>query len=439
MPLSDEMMKVRRGGVASATSAVFPLRAHSSNRYLVDRTGSPFLIVAESAWSCANMLNYSQMATYLDNRVAKGFNAIQAMAIGKITNATPNYANAFGHNPFTTMTDFSTDNVDYWRSVDNLIQMAHQRGILVFFWPAYGGYLGDGTEGWAPQVNAESSADLRNYGRRLGNRYWSYENLIWSCGGDYADATFINNQFNIIRGVLDINPDAWVTAHGARSSNAYTVLSSQRSEIRNFLNGIYTNDYEEYSAAATEYGRAGPIPFIDLDHQYEGYTGHTADYTMLGQCVSMLSGSCGFMFGNVPVCEFGAGFWGSAIGAASCISGQLESNGAIRTGYVATLFRSYNWHLLEPKTDTSLVTTSLGTGSGRIAPARASDGSYAMIWTPNVNFTVAMTALTPSSVRARWWNPVDGSYSTDGASPLANTGTHAFTAPGTRILVLDAA
>ncbi len=421
----------------------FPITIHSSKRYLINAQGQPFLPVVESAWSCASMLTTAQVDAYVQNRAAKGFTGMHMMCpVFSQTNNTPAYANVYGQNPFTDNNDFSTYNNTFFNHVEYVVRKCRDSGLQVYLFPGYLGYLGNGTEGWATQINhaSNTASKLAAFGRMLSNRLATYKNVVLVLGGDYGDATTIAKQFNIVRGWREIDPTVLISAHGGRSSNAYTVLTSQLTEIGDyFLNGIYTNDYEEYSAAATEYGRAGPIPCIDMDHQYEGWAGHTADYTMLGQHVSMLSGMRGFMFGNVPVCEFGAGFYGSAIGAASTLSGQLESAGALRTQYAATLYRSYAWHLLEPKTDASLVTTALGTGSGRIAPALASDGSFAMIWTPNVNVTVAMTALTPSSVRCRWWNPVDGSYSTDGASPLANTGTHAFTAPGTRILLLDAA
>jgi hypothetical protein len=67
-----------------------------------------------------------------------------------------------------------------------------------------------------------------------------------------------------------------------------------------------------------------------------------------------------------------------------------------------------------------------------------------MIYTPSAGFTVDMSTITHGSVRARWYDPTSGSYTTDGASPLANSGTHAFTTPGTNaagstdwVLVLD--
>ena len=122
-------------------------------------------------------------------------------------------------------------------------------------------------------------------------------------------------------------------------------------------------------------------------------------------------------------------------GAAAVLSTYLAGSlaGFSRLG---NLLRSYAWHLMQPKTDASLVTTALGTGAATICPSRASDGTFALIWTPTVNLTVNMTAFTISSVRSRWWNPDDGTFTA--ISTVANTGTQAFTPPGARILVMDA-
>ena len=69
------------------------------------------------------------------------------------------------------------------------------------------------------------------------------------------------------------------------------------------------------------------------------------------------------------------------------------------------LMAAYQWWLLEPQTGSALVTTSLGSGMGRIYPALASDDSFAMVWTNGDNFTVNLAALAPSSVRAESRRP----------------------------------
>lgn len=152
---------------------------------------------------------------------------------------------------------------------------------------------------------------------------------------------------------------------------------------------------------------------------------------------ALLSGACGQLYGNNPIWHFESpdtlydydGTWES----------NLDTTAAQQQVYVKALFDAYEWHLLVPTQDSSLVTTSLGSGTSRILPALASDGSFAMVWRPSSgSSTINMTALTPSSVRARFYNPTDGTYSTVSGSPFSNTGTQSISFPGERVLVLDA-
>ena len=49
------------------------------------------------------------------------------------------------------------------------------------------------------------------------------------------------------------------------------------------------------------------------------------------------------------------------------------------------------------------------------------------------------SGATPSSVRARLFDPTNGTFSTVSGSPFANTGTQNIATGGERVLVLDAA
>jgi len=80
----------------------------------------------------------------------------------------------------------------------------------------------------------------------------------------------------------------------------------------------------------------------------------------------------------------------------------------------------------------------LCSGTNRVCPALATDRSFAMVLTTGASVTVNMSALAPSSIRARWFNTVDGSFTTASSSLLVNSGTITFTPSGERVLVLDA-
>lgn len=418
-------MIVRTAAASSPPPAsTFPLSVAPGGRYLQTASGQPFLVHGDTPWSIAVQLTRAQIDTYLDDRQAKGFNAILFNAIEHFySDGSPAYRNAEGNVPFTTMTDFAAPNEAYWGLDDYIYNGALARGIQPFINPGYLGISG-GSEGWMSEITAETAGDLQSYGAWLANRY---PLAVWSAGGDYGGTTIERDkQWNIFTGIRSVNPSAIITGHGARTESAYPLWNGYTGFN---LNNIYT-DGTEYTYAATEYARTGPMPFVLLEGRYDGEG--TAVEVRRQPYAAVLSGACGHFFGNTPIWRFGS----QGVGAAASL-GSLTTTGTTQMGYFRALMLAYAWEKLQPKTDTSLVTTTLGTGTSRIIPARASDGSFAMIWTPSVNFTVAMSALAPSSVRGRWYDPTTGAYSAASGSPFANTGTQAFTAPGERVLVLD--
>jgi hypothetical protein len=62
-----------------------------------------------------------------------------------------------------------------------------------------------------------------------------------------------------------------------------------------------------------------------------------------------------------------------------------------------------------------------------------------MVWTVGNGFSVNMGALRASSIRARWYDTLRGTYSPVAGSPFANVGSQTFTPPGEGVLVLDPA
>lgn len=422
--------------VPSEFDPVFPLGL--DGRHIVRHDGATFPVVGDTPWTIEVQLTHSQIDTYLDDRAAKGFNAILFELIEHyFSSQTPAYRNAQSSaDPFSSMTDFASPNSTYWATVDYIVNGAKSRGMACFVCPAYLGF-GGGSEGWMSEVTAESAADLQAYGAFLAARY-TQGNVVWVMGGDYAGTTTERDkQWNIVTGMRSVRTGDIITGHPARADeNAYSKWNGYTGFNLNSLYIPTTNIADD--RAATCYGQG--MPFFLIEGGYEGELGTAASIRMANY-TSLLSGACGAFMGNNPIWGFGEPNSNGGAGAAAALSGSLNSTAAQQMAHFASLVSAYDIALLVPKTDTSLVTTSLGTSgtTGRVCPARASDGSYAMIWTNSVNFTVDMTALTPSSVRGRWFNPSDGTYSTASGSPYSNTGTQAFTAPGERVLVLDSA
>jgi Protein of unknown function (DUF4038)/Putative collagen-binding domain of a collagenase len=424
------------------SSVVFPLRVGSSGRYLVDANGAAFFIHGDTAWSIQVQLDRAQVDAYLSDRAARGFTAILFETFERLySSQSPAYKNVFGAQPFTTMSPVSwTSRVEaYWSHVDYIVNAAKARGMACFITPAYMGYNNNQNgDGWVPDTDAASAADLQNYGAFLASRY-TQGNIVWVMGGDYAGSQAQRDkQWNIVTGLRSVRTDQIITGHPARTQDTYALWSSHLSDGFN-LNSIYTrySDNNEYGWAATAYAKPGPMPFFNIEALYEGEGGWTPYAGRRQAYVSFLSGACGHFFGNNPIWGFGEPNYNGGAGAASALANHLNTPGAQDMQRLRNLFAAYAWHLLQPRTDTSFVTTGLGSGNGRIVPACAGNGSFAMIWTVGAAFTLNMTALTAASVRARWFDPASGNFSAVSGSPFTNTGTRTFTPVGEKILVLD--
>src|SRR5581483_1015563 len=175
------------GPLAARQRAAAPLprlRVSDNKRFLVTADGRPFFWLGDTAWELFHRLNREEAVIYLDNRAARRFTVVQAVALAELDGL--NTPNAYGHRPLRN-NDPATPDVkdgpenDYWDHVDFVVNEAASRGIYVALLPTWGDKWnidrGAGPEIFTPQ-NAET------YGRWLGARYRTTSNIIWVLGGD---------------------------------------------------------------------------------------------------------------------------------------------------------------------------------------------------------------------------------------------------------------
>src|SRR5262245_44953424 len=79
----------------------FPLQVSDNHRYLVDRDKQPFLVVGDTPWSLIADLSADDIETYLDDRQARGFNALIVNLIEHKFSTDPPRTRA-GLSPFNT-------------------------------------------------------------------------------------------------------------------------------------------------------------------------------------------------------------------------------------------------------------------------------------------------------------------------------------------------
>lgn len=398
--------------------ARFPLTA--GTHALLDVSGNPFFIHADSPWSLMTVPTDAEVETYLSNRAAKGFNALVTSLVEHFFCANPP-ANVYGVVPFTTPGNFGTPNESYFARCFNIIQSAASRNMLVILCPDYWGFPGT-EEGWDTELQASSQATLQGYGTYLAGRFAALNNILWNHGAD-GNGTAPTVEGYIAAAIKAAQPKWLHTYHGLRNTTA-RVQTSGAAWLT--CNSIYTDAASAVTYANQEYG-ASTMPFFLVEGEYEPGALTAQQVRMQAWSVS-LWGATGQAYGHDTIWPFLAG-WQTA----------MNSTAATQLQYLPALFATIPWSLMPPDTSHAVV-TPLATSC-----RRKTDGTVAVIYNPqNQSMTVTMTQLAGPTVRARWYDPTTGTYTTDSASPLANTGTHVFPYHGTNagggsdwVLVLD--
>ncbi len=416
-------------GTADQTD-LFPISISPTKRYLQDALGRPFLIHGDTAWSLIAELTRDEVELYLSDRKSRGFNTLVVSLIEHrfSTNAP---ANAYGQLPFNTEGHFSDPNDRYFNHADWVLRRARELGFLLLLAPAYMGY-GGGDEGWYEKMLASGAGKLRAYGRYIGKRYASYDNIIWLHAGDHnpSDKNLVRA---IVDGIVDTAPSTLHTAHCAPETAA---LDYWDGESWLALNNIYT--YGRVLPAAWRQNRRSPrMPFILIESAYENEHGVTEQRLRMQAFDAILGGAAGHVFGNNPIWHFdGPGIYPSPLDWKDA----LDSAGAKSMQHFQKLMNGLAWWTLQPaqrlivnnrnQSYWSKFQRWLSSNADkRAVGAVAEDGSLAVIYLPSArSIEINLALLSSTNVTADWYDPTDGSYlSTE--TELHPNGTQVFTSP----------
>jgi hypothetical protein len=398
------------------SSGVFPLRVEPGKRHLVDASGRPFLLHADTAWSLIADLPIGEAETYLEDRRQKGFNAVIVNLLERkfARNAPSNF---YGASPFSTPGDFSTPNEAYFTHADQVLRTAAEKGILVLLTPAYIGAEGT-DEGWLQEMLASGEGSMTAYGRYLGKRYSLYTNILWVNAGDHDPPT---NGRELVRrialGIKDFDVTSLHTAHTNPESSPTTIWAG---ESWLSVNNVYT--YVDVPSMARSAHAIG-MPFLLFESRYENErtpAEGTEQRVRVQAYQALLSGAMGQAFGNNPIWHFG----GQGIFNVSPSDWQqwLNSPGANSMVHLRTLFAAREWWKLVPDaTNTFLTGGYAGSEPYELAvAARASDGSFALVYIPSAReVTVDLAQLSGTHVVARWYDPASGQFLPVPGSPFA--------------------
>ena len=404
-------------GLLSAGSR-FPLSVQPGYRYLLDASGRPFLVQGDAAWSLIAELRNDEVIQYLDDRRARGFNAILVSLIEHRFASNPP-ANAYGDVPFLVAGDYGAPNDAYFAHAEWVVQEAAKRDILVLLTPSYLGF-GGGEEGWYGEMVANGVDKLRTYGRYLSKRFRAHPNVLWVQAGDF-DPPNKDVVRALAEGIRSDDPRALQTAHGGPEGTALSYWRGGEPWLQ--VDTVYSYKHV-YDSLAKAYVAPEQLPFFLIESYYENEAGVTEQDLRAQAYAAALSGGGGQVFGNNPIWHFsGAGLypapytWQEALG----------SSGSRDMSYLEELLSALPWWKLRPDLSEKFLRSDGRGGDGRAVAATAADGSFAIVYVPDRRaISVDLDQLTGPSVRARWFDPSAGSFSAPLREGLRAAGIYSF-------------
>jgi hypothetical protein len=405
----------------------FPLLVSENHRYLVDAKGRPFLINGDSPWELAWQLTREEAVELLDNRRAKGLNAILVDVL-PYSEWSPYLTekNRYGHGPFRTPGDFATPDEAYFAHLDWVIRTAAERGMLVLLVAADLGFAGEhlpasgAKQGmWHEQYLSNGIEKCYQYGRYLGSRYKSFPNVLWVLGGDRDPGDVTEHVEAMARGLEETAPAHLKTYHAGAKNGSIFFGNSAWCDLN--MSYGYT---EPYGFVLDDYRRQPTKPCFMGESGYEGEANDGRPGTPLRvrrqAYWAMLSGACGHLYGSAAW-TVQPDVWRK----------WLDSPGAQHMAHFGHFFQSLDWFRLVPDADHRILTGGLGEmGSVEYAAcAWISDGSLAVCYLPSARTVTVDLSKLRGPVQARWFDPTSGTHSEVEGSPFTHSGTREFAPP----------
>ncbi len=426
---------------ALIAAPAYPVTMSANKRYLVDQNNVPFLINGDSPQALMVNISEADADTFFADRQQYGFNAAWVnLLCATYTGGRADGSTYDGIVPFTTAMDLSAPNEAYFTRCDHMIQSAASHGITVVLDPCE-------TGSFLSVMKQNGVAKCRAYGRYLGNRYKTFDNIVWMSGNDFQDWSDAYSDSVATAVALGIKDND--TRHLHTVELDYVVSGSLDDPNWAAIVGLdasYTY-YPTYAQVLLDYNRAlgkMPVFLVEANYEFEGNNGIMTTIKVLREQVywTMLSGATGHLYGNGYTWPFKSG-WKT----------HYDTPGATQVGYAKTFFDARPWWTLVPDQAHTVLTKGYGTfastgydlASNDYATASVSaDSSLFAAYLPSTRtVTVDVSRLRPQ-ITAQWFDPSNNTYAAIAGSPFANTGTHDFTPPaknsggdGDFVLVLE--
>jgi hypothetical protein len=416
------------GGDAVATSVKgMRFKVSSNGRYFVDQNNKPFFYLADTCWLLFQRPNREELDEYLKDRAGKGFTAIQAYVIRGLDKRHPDgNSSLLGEAPFIDR-DPTKPNEAFFKHVDYVVDRANELGLVLGLVTA---------KSWHVNQHPEKVFDEKNayfFGKFLGQRYKNNA-VMWYPGGDSGPGSDEAVWVAMAKGLKDGSGGTQlVSYHGSGQTSSSTWFHQADWLDFNTIQSGHNFSSDSYAFVSCDHALTPAKPTVDMEPAYENHpTGagkpRVDAHKVRTQAYSaLLAGAAGHAYGALDLFWFykaadgpfpkdGFQDWRTA----------LNYPGAGQMGVMRRLFEEQPWYKLKP--DQSMLASEPDSGPFRLVAARAEDGTFAIIYSPRgQNVSVHLDKLTGAKVKARWYDPRDGSWRD--IDDFAATGAREFNPP----------
>jgi hypothetical protein len=388
------------------------LRVSGNKRFFVQSGGAPFFYLGDTAWNLFG-LKPDDIDYYLKDRAAKRFNVIQAVIAHGLKTR-----DAQGEGVFLDG-DPARPNEAYFKTVDRAIEQAESLGLyfaLLPIWAQHNIHLGE-------RVVLDKSTAF-GYGRFLGRRYRD-KAILWVLGGDWVPDGVEEVWRAMAAGLAEGDGGAHLkTFHPTSIHSSSQWFHNDAWLDFNMIQSRHLVLNRGYDLVAEDYARSPVKPVLDGESGYEGIFDNLAmanppkriephDVRRYAY-TSVFAGAAGYTYGATEVFMF----WNPGRGQGYAGSAQLpwkealQRPGASQMQHLRSLIESRPMLVRIP--DQWMIVNDPNGTTNRIQACRASDGSYAFLYTASGRPIEARVkekyyeAVTGGTIRAWWYDPRTG-------------------------------
>lgn len=390
------------------------LKVSGGGTHLVHADGTPFFYLADTAWNGALLSTDADWERYLDDRVAKGFTAIQFITHAPWTAAMTNLE---GQTAF----DGNKVNPSFFDRIDRRMEAINARGLLavpVLAWAANFGASNRLNIGHT--ASAEELIPIVRYQVERLARF----PVLWLLAGDGVYNFWrVRKWKKVGRAVFGEGSEQTLVAmHPAGMTWPYKWMGGEY-----WLNVFGYQSSHSEDRWALQWLQSGPPartwkwkarPTINMEPVYEDIApvrnrpAFGREAVRRAVCWSLL---------NAPTAgvAYGAhGLWGwhdrameamnhKGLGVGQPWDTAMNLPGSSDVGRIGELFRSIDWWALRP--DLKLIRSRQTLDAAKyVAASRSEDGKLAVIYVPGqIEIEVEMGRLA-EAVRGFWFSPATG-------------------------------